>query len=133
MNLHYAKVAARAGHRCEYCHAPEAAFNFPFEVEHIVPELRGGKNDEANMALACRACNVFKSHHVIGSDSQTNQEANLFHPRHDRWDLHFRVNQDTGEIDGLTPVGRATVAKLRLNEPFQLSARMIWMRLGLFP
>jgi len=35
MNRHYAGVAERAGHRCEYCHAPEAIFNLPFEVEHI--------------------------------------------------------------------------------------------------
>jgi hypothetical protein len=34
MNPLYARVAARAGDRCEYCHAPEAVFNFPFEVEH---------------------------------------------------------------------------------------------------
>jgi len=30
MNPHYARVAQRAGHRCEYCRAPEAVFNFPF-------------------------------------------------------------------------------------------------------
>jgi hypothetical protein len=35
MNPHYRVVAQRAGHRCEYCRAPEAVFNFPFEVEHI--------------------------------------------------------------------------------------------------
>ena len=37
MNPQYAEVARRAGHRCEYCHAPEVIFNFPFEVEHILP------------------------------------------------------------------------------------------------
>ena len=36
MSPRYALVAARAKHRCEYCHAPEAIFNFPFEVEHIL-------------------------------------------------------------------------------------------------
>jgi hypothetical protein len=39
MNLHDAQVALQAGHRCEYCHAPEAVFNFPLEVEHIIPLL----------------------------------------------------------------------------------------------
>lgn len=33
MNPHYHAVGTRAEHRCEYCHAPEAIFNFPFEVE----------------------------------------------------------------------------------------------------
>jgi hypothetical protein len=53
MNPHYAQVALRAGHRCEYCHAPEAVFNFPFEVEHVVPFARPGSAEEANLALAC--------------------------------------------------------------------------------
>ena len=39
MNPNYPFVAERACHRCEYCHAPEAIFNFPFEVEHIVPSV----------------------------------------------------------------------------------------------
>ncbi len=64
MNPHYHAVGTRAEHRCEYCHAPEAIFNFPFEVEHIVPPDRDGTEDEENFALACRACNLFKSNHV---------------------------------------------------------------------
>ncbi len=61
MNSAYPHVADRANHRCEYCHAPEAMFNVEFEVEHIVPRSHGGGNDEANYALACRACNLRKS------------------------------------------------------------------------
>lgn len=40
MNPFYTLVADHAAHRCEYCHAPELVFNFPFEVEHIVPICR---------------------------------------------------------------------------------------------
>ena len=29
--------------RCEYCHAPEVVFNFPFEVEQIIPIAKRGK------------------------------------------------------------------------------------------
>ena len=61
MNPRYALVAARAGHRCEYCQAPEAIFNFPFEVEHVVPPGKAGPDTEDNWALACRSCNLFKS------------------------------------------------------------------------
>ena len=64
MNPHYEVVALRAGHRCEYCHAPEAVFNFPFEVEHIIPLVRDGADATPNWALACRACNVRKGPHV---------------------------------------------------------------------
>ena len=42
MNPNYPLVAERAGHRCEYCHAPEAIFNVPFEVDHIMPLAKGG-------------------------------------------------------------------------------------------
>jgi 5-methylcytosine-specific restriction endonuclease McrA len=67
MNPHYADAALRAGHRCEYCRAPEAVFNFPFEVEHVVPSARGGLDEDANRALACRSCNLRKSDHVRAS------------------------------------------------------------------
>jgi hypothetical protein len=43
VNPNYPFVAARAKHICEYCHAPEAVFNLPFEVEHIIPSAHGGK------------------------------------------------------------------------------------------
>ena len=36
-----AEVRARAGGRCEYCRSPEAHAVIPFEVEHIIPPLRG--------------------------------------------------------------------------------------------
>ncbi|PSB09574.1 hypothetical protein C7B61_03980 [filamentous cyanobacterium CCP1] len=49
-------MAQRVNYRCEYCQAPEAVFNFPFEVEHIVPLSRQGSNDEANLALVCHSC-----------------------------------------------------------------------------
>jgi hypothetical protein len=55
MNLFYHAVGNRAEHRCEYCHAPEAIFNFPFEVEHIVPPDRDGSQEVGKLALACRA------------------------------------------------------------------------------
>ena len=60
MNPHYVEIARRANHRCEYCQAPEVVFNFPFEVEHIIPLSRQGANDQTNLALACRSCNLRK-------------------------------------------------------------------------
>src|SRR5437764_1099354 len=70
MNPRYGRVAERAAHRCEYCHAPEAIFNFPFEVEHIVPAGSGGSDDESNLALSCRACNVFKADQTEAIDPE---------------------------------------------------------------
>lgn len=133
MNPRYEAVAARAAHRCEYCHAPEAAFNLAHEVEHILPVARGGANDMDNLALACRACNVFKADHQTGPDPQTPTPVRLFPPRQDRWAEHFYVDQETGTVQGRTLFGRATVARLQMNTAFQRGARLLWLRFGLFP
>jgi hypothetical protein len=133
MNPHYPSVSRRAPHRCEYCHAPEATFIFPFEVEHVIPIARQGPDDESNLALACRACNLKKADHLTGWDEITQSEVRLFQPRLDRWEAHFQVEQETGAIQGTTPVGRATIERLEMNRSSQLEARRLWMQLGLFP
>lgn len=132
MNPRYALVSARAGHRCEYCHAPEVVFNFPFEVEHIVPLGQSGPEADENWALACRSCNLFKSNAVNCDDPESGENVPLFHPRLQLWSEHFLVN-DQGMIFGLTASARATVFRLRLNSPVQCEARKHWARLGLFP
>jgi len=133
MNPHYERVALRAGHHCEYCHAPEVVFNFPFEVEHIIPLVREGTDTAFNWALACRACNVRKGVHIEHEDPVTRAIVRLYHPRQDLWDAHFRVEVDTGRIEGQTVIGRATVARLEMNSPAQCVARQHWISLGLFP
>jgi hypothetical protein len=133
MNSRYPLVAQRASHRCEYCRAPEAIFNFAFEVEHIIPVSRGGSSDEWNLALACRACNIFKSDHLTALDEVTKTPVPLFNPREEIWQEHFLVNNETGEIQGITATGRVTVLLLRMNATTQLTARLQWMRINLFP
>ena len=133
MNRHYSRVAERAEHRCEYCHAPEAIFNLPFEVEHIVPTSRDGLDDVSNLALACRACNLYKSDQQSGIDETTGEVVRLFNPRHDRWNEHICVEPEGGAIRGVTPMGRVTVACLRMNRDIQRGARRSWMQLKLYP
>lgn len=132
MNPSYSTVAERAGHRCEYCCAPEVVFNFPFEVEHIIPPGAGGENVFANLALACRSCNVFKAAVVLAKDELTGAEVRLFHPRQDQWLEHFRLDDD-GQIEPMSATGRVTVRQLRLNMPSQIAARRQWAKLGLYP
>ena len=133
MNPNYPFVAERAGHRCEYCQAPEAIFNLHFEVEHIMPLSRGGRDEENNLALSCRACNLRKSNFLNGLDYVTQEKVRIFHPRWDIWAEHFRVVKETAMIEGLTPVGRATVERLRMNVSVQLSAHSRWVKIGIFP
>jgi hypothetical protein len=49
------------------------------------------------------------------------------------WDDHFRVDAERGSISLITPVGRATVARLKMDSPTQRAARLQWIRLRLFP
>lgn len=132
MNPLFPAVALCAGHRCEYCHAPQSVFNFQFEVEHIAPRSIAGTNDENNLALACHACNRFKSDRVSATDSETGQETRLFHPRQDRWEDHFKINADNALVVGITPIGRVTVEQLKMNVKLQVEARRLWLRLELF-
>lgn len=133
MNPFYTLVADRATHRCEYCHAPELVFNFPFEVEHIIPLYRGGADAEFNLALACRSCNLRKGTRISGIEPESDTEVRLFHPRQDEWDEHFQVDSNSGTLVAKTPIGRVTIACLEMNSQAQVTARQLWIRLGLFP
>ena len=58
-----ARLAHRAGFRCEYCDldllASVTAYKL-FEVDHIVPTSKGGDiADPENLALSCRHCNFY--------------------------------------------------------------------------
>lgn len=133
MNPYYARISERAGHRCEYCHAPEVVFNFPFEVEHIIPLSKQGSDQESNLALACRSCNLRKGNRISGPRAGSEPEVPFFHPRQEQWSEHFRVDEKSGQILGLTAVGEVTVEYLEMNSPAQLAARQLWIRLGVFP
>ncbi len=133
MNRHYRLVALRALHRCEYCHAPESVFNLPFEVEHIVPLSLGGDDEEANLALSCRSCNLYKGVFLSAIDPETERSEKLFNPRNQLWEEYFAVNEKKGEVMSLSSTGRATVERLRMNSRAQVLARRQWIQLGLFP
>jgi hypothetical protein len=134
MNPNYPLVAEQAGHRCEYCHAPEAAFNLAFEVEHILPRSKGGADDESNWALACRRCNLRKHDFIDGIDPVTQEKAPLFHPRRDSWQDHFEIQRaEPFLIKGKTATGRTTIERLDMNAEEQLEARAQWNKLELFP
>jgi hypothetical protein len=82
-------------------------------------------NDPANLAAACSPCNQAKSNAVLGYDVVTATEVRLFNPRRDRWSEHFAWANDYLRIDGVTSVGRATVARLKLNRAVYRSQRRL--------
>lgn len=133
MNPFYLIVAARADYRCEHCHAPQRAFNFALEVEHIHPRSAGGDNAHDNLALSCASCNGFKSDAVAEQDEVEGRLVLLFHPRRDLWEQHFAFDFELTHIVGITAIGRATVTRLKMNSPFQIRARQHWILMELYP
>jgi hypothetical protein len=126
-----AEVARGARYRCEYCGYPEAASSTPFEIDHIIPEARGGRTTTDNLALCCRSCNLHKHVKTEAADPVTDETVSLFNSPTQRWFEHFLLDRDTGEIRGLTPVGRAAVAALALNSTHALTTRRLLIRLGI--
>lgn len=129
-----AEVAARAGHRCEYCHLPTRGQVATFPIDHVIPRGRGGTTEVENLALTCPHCNAHKWTAVDGPDPNTGETVRFFHPRRDVWADHFAWPADhAGELVGRTPVGRATIAALRINDPDMIALRALLAELTLFP
>jgi 5-methylcytosine-specific restriction endonuclease McrA len=97
-------VRERAGERCEYCLIPEQLTLAAHWVDHIVAEKHGGQTEEDNLALSCVLCNQHKGTDLTSIDPETRAITPLFHPRHDSWEAHFRL--DGARIEPLTPTGR---------------------------
>ena len=57
----------------------------------------------------------------------------LFHPRQQRWSQHFLWSQDTTGVVGRTPIGRATVERLRLNREGVVNLRRVLATIGQHP
>jgi hypothetical protein len=124
-------VRQRAGHRCEYCHLPEACASLPHQIDHVIPQQHHGPTAAENLALSCGPCNRHKGPNLSGVDPQTGKSIPLFNPRIHKWREHFRWQ---GQIlIGLTEVGRGTVDVLAINHPVYASRRSALMESGQFP
>jgi hypothetical protein len=127
------RVAREALYRCGYCLSSEAIVGEPMEFDHLIPESRGGRTERDNLWLACSQCNDSKSSRVRARDPLRGRVVPLFNPRRDVWNEHFRWVNAGLEVEGLTPVGRATVAALKLNLPIRVIARRAWVVAGWHP
>jgi hypothetical protein len=84
-----------------------------------------------NLAWACPSCNLHKADRVEVVDLASGILVLLFNPRAQRWSDHFRW--DGHDVVGLTPVGRATVSALDLNQSRRRLIRRAEEMFGLFP
>ena len=127
------QIRDRFANCCAYCRSAEHLSVAIFEIEHILPRSTGGSTVFENTCLACPTCNRFKADRVAAADPATGKEVPLFHPQRDTWTDHFEWNEDASEIVALTPVGRATIAALRMNRSQLIRVRRMWVAMSEHP
>jgi len=103
------------------------------EVEHLLPRFKGGSDAEENLWLACRLCNGYKAAQTHTVDPVSGESVDLFNPRDQSWNVHFKWSDSGTHILGLTPAGRATVIALQLNNSISLMVRREWVSAGWHP
>jgi hypothetical protein len=99
-------------------------------VEHIDPD---GRDDLENLCLSCPSCNLSKGSATSAPDPETHEPVPLFNPRTQSWAEHFEWIQNGQIVRGLTPNGRATAVRLRMNQPRIVEARSLWILAGVHP
>ena len=127
------RVRERFANICAYCRTAEDLTATTFEFEHIVPLSAGGATAFENLCLSCPMCNRYKSDRVLAPDAVAQTEVPWFHPHQHRWADHFSWNDEFTEVVGLTPVGRASVAALKMNRPQMIRVRRMWVAMNEHP
>jgi hypothetical protein len=123
-------VWGRANSRCEYCRLPQSCSLLPFEIDHIIAKKHGGKTTRKNLALACFYCNSFKGPNIAGLDPKGKKLVQVFNPRRHYWKRCFRWHGV--RLVGRTPIGRATIVVLQLNNAEALALRASLIEEGSF-
>lgn len=127
------RIAVQAKYQCGYCQTQEVVSGVPLTVEHILPIVHGGTDDEANLWLSCRLCNEAKGASTSAIDPETRQQVPLFNPRSQAWEEYFTWNEAGTHIIGRNDIGRATIAFLSLNSDLRVRSRAIWVEAGWHP
>lgn len=127
------RVRRAARYRCGYCLTSEQVIGPLREIDHLVPEARGGSSTEENLWAACPHCNSHKADRINAIDPTTGESVPLIHPRHDVWAHHFEWTDDGTVRRGRSPIGRATVEALHLNDEAIVMTRRLWVLAGWHP
>jgi hypothetical protein len=124
-------VWQRARSRCEYCRMPQAGEDATFEIDHIIARDHTGPTVASNLCLSCYYCNAHKGPNLTSLDPKTRKITPLFNPRRHKWDRHFRWQG--AYLVGRTPIGRATVALLHINDEYRVELREELIAEGVLP
>jgi hypothetical protein len=125
-------VYKRANYRCEYCRVFRQII-VSLEIDHIIPVSLGGKTELDNLCAACDKCNKYKKNAVEAIDPHTQTIQKLFNPRIQAWNQHFKWGDDDVTLIGITPIGRATIERLKLNRADIIESRQLWASVGWHP
>jgi hypothetical protein len=123
-------VYLRANRCCEYCQTCEDNTGQTMQIDHIDPD--GGDVLE-NLCLSCWNCNNYKRSAKGAFDTLTGEMISLYHPRRHEWADHFQWIEGATKIIGLTPIGRVTIERLKMNRPMIVVARQRWVIAGFHP
>lgn len=124
-------VRQRAQGRCEYCRLAQSHSLLTFEIDHIIAKKHGGATVSENLCLACVYCNSFKGANIASIDPHTGKLVQLFNPRRHHWRRCFQWAGP--QLVGRTPIGRATIQVLWINNPQALALRQSLIDEGVFP
>lgn len=133
------QVRERGHFCCEYCHSPEKLSANRFTIDHVMPRSLGGSDEFINLALACRRCNERRSNFLEALDPETQTIVPIFNPREHLWNDHFIWTQQGTVIRGISPIGRATVERLDMNDSRYpdndsiRATRKFWRQIGVHP
>lgn len=123
-------VHQRANLRCEYCQTSQKITGQAMHIDHIDPN---GPDHPDNLCLACSSCNQSKARVMSALDPQDGTMVALFNPRKDNWVDHFVWVEGGKQVQGITPMGRATVERLKVNHERIVAARILWISVGWHP
>ena|SRR5258708_2413530 len=123
-------VHDRASGCCEYCQTSEENSGQTLQVDHIDPT---GSSGLENLCLACWNCNNYKRAAMQVVDPDTSENVLLFNPRIQVWSEHFEWTNGATRVRGLTAIGRASVARLKMNRSMIVVARQRWVEGGYHP
>lgn len=99
-------------------------------IEHIDPD---GGDQPDNLCLSCSNCNLSKAQAITALDPETGESVALFNPRQQVWQEHFEWIENGLRVQGLTPTGRATINRLKINMERIIIARKRWVQGGFHP
>jgi len=113
------------GRKCAYC----GAENIPnLEVEHIIPQTRGGSSRVSNLTIACKKCNLKKGNQTAEEFGHPQVQKQASKPLKDaaavnatRWEIYRRL-QETG-----LPIEAGTGGRTKFNRVKKRLPKTHWL------